>query len=182
MVAEIRVPEMGESIIEATVGKWLKQPGDPVHAGEPVLELETEKVNLEVPSPQDGVLAERLMREGETVRVGEVLGTVADGATPQRPTTAPPEQPETPARPPEREPAREEPAQQVQEAAPEEERATPVARKMAQNLSVDLAQVKGTGSGGRITQEDVERYVSARLAQESRARPAAPEPLEQPGR
>jgi pyruvate/2-oxoglutarate dehydrogenase complex dihydrolipoamide acyltransferase (E2) component len=101
MAAEIRVPEMGESIIEATVGKWLKQPGDLVHVGEPVLELETEKVNLEVPSPQDGVLAERLMREGETVRVGEVLGTVADGATPQRPATAPPEQPETPARPPE---------------------------------------------------------------------------------
>src|SRR5918999_3255868 len=149
MAAEIRVPEMGESIVEATVGKWLKQPGDPVHAGEPVLELETEKVNLEVPSPQEGVLAEMLRPEGETVRVGEVLGRVAEGATPQRPAPAPPEQQEPPARPPEREPAREEAAQPAQAAAPEEERATPVARKMAQSLSVDLSQVKGTGPGGR---------------------------------
>lgn len=182
MAAEIRVPEMGESIIEATVSKWLKQPGDQVHTGEPVLELETEKVNLEVPSPQDGVLSEMLMQEGETVRVGEVLGTVAEGAAPQRPAAEPAEQRETPRRPPEREPAREEVAQRGQAAAPGEERATPVARKMAQSLSVDLSQVKGTGSGGRITQEGVEEYVSARLSQESRARPAAPEPVEQPGR
>jgi 2-oxoglutarate dehydrogenase E2 component (dihydrolipoamide succinyltransferase) len=180
MAAEIRVPEMGESIVEATVGKWLKQPGDPVNTGEPVLELETEKVNLEVPSPQDGVLSEMLRPEGETVRVGEVLGTVAEGAAPQRPAAEPPEQREPPTRPPEREPAREEAAQRIQAAAPEEERATPVARKMAQSLSVDLSQVKGTGSGGRITQEDVERYVSARLAQEPRAKPAAPEPSERP--
>ncbi|WP_308426211.1 biotin/lipoyl-containing protein, partial [Alicyclobacillus cellulosilyticus] len=74
---EVRVPELGESIVEATVGRWLKQPGDPVAAGEAVVELETDKVNLEVIAEQGGVLHDILKPTGETVGVGEVLATIA---------------------------------------------------------------------------------------------------------
>ncbi len=159
---EIRVPMLGESVLEATVGRWLKREGDPVTVGEPVVELETEKVNTEVPAEETGVLERILRREGETVRPGEVLGIIAEG---QRETvgTPPPGQETAPA---------------AQTAAPEAEaRATPVARRLAAELGIDLDQVKGTGPGGRITKEDVERHTQAVSAKEElRERERAPAP------
>src|ERR1041384_4456107 len=80
MTVEIRVPTLGESVTEATVAKWLKQPGERVERDEPVVELETDKVTLEVPAPQAGVIGEILVAEGGNVPVGAVLGVIADGA------------------------------------------------------------------------------------------------------
>src|ERR1051326_528345 len=80
MATEIRVPNLGESIVEATVGQWFKQAGDAVAAAEPLVELETDKVTVEVPAPASGVLSEILVRAGETVAVGALLGAIAEGA------------------------------------------------------------------------------------------------------
>src|SRR5512145_1053008 len=79
MATEIRVPALGESITEATVGKWFKQPGDAVAADEPLVELETEKVTVEVPAPASGVLSAIMVKEGDTVAVGSVLGAIGEG-------------------------------------------------------------------------------------------------------
>ena len=80
MSSEITVPELGESIVEATVGSWLKQPGDAVSIGDPVVELETEKVNMEIVATVGGRLASILRQEGETVAIGDVLGVIGDGS------------------------------------------------------------------------------------------------------
>src|SRR5450755_2538695 len=79
MATEIRVPTLGESVTEATIGRWFKQPGEAVKADEPVLELETDKVTLEVTAPADGVLGEQIAKEGETVAVNAVLGSIREG-------------------------------------------------------------------------------------------------------
>ena len=94
MTVEIRVPTLGESVTEATVAKWLKQPGERVERDEPVVELETDKVTLEVPAPQAGVIGEIQVAEGGNVPVGAVLGTIADGAAalPLTPTSPVPGQ------------------------------------------------------------------------------------------
>src|SRR3954449_6044927 len=80
-MAEIRVPTLGESVTEATIGKWFKKPGDPVAVDEPLVELETDKVTIEVPSPAAGTLGEIAAKDGETVAVGALLGQVKEGAT-----------------------------------------------------------------------------------------------------
>src|SRR5436305_9628149 len=79
-MAEIRVPTLGESVTEATIGKWFKKPGDPVAVDEPLVELETDKVTIEVPSPAAGTLGEIAAKDGETVAVGALLGQVKEGA------------------------------------------------------------------------------------------------------
>src|SRR6266849_1402531 len=79
-MAEIRVPALGESVTEATIGKWFKQPGDPVAVDEPLVELETDKVTIEVPAPAAGVLGDIAAKDGETVAVGALLGQIKDGA------------------------------------------------------------------------------------------------------
>src|SRR5216110_1561385 len=79
-MAEIRVPTLGESVTEATIGKWFKKPGDPVAVDEPLVELETDKVTIEVPAPAAGVLGEIAAKEGDTVAVGALLGQIKDGA------------------------------------------------------------------------------------------------------
>src|SRR3954465_9983776 len=89
MTAEIRVPTLGESVTEATVAKWLKQPGDRVERDEPVVELETDKVTLEVPAPAAGVIGEISAAEGSNVPVGAVLATIADGAAETAPHPGP---------------------------------------------------------------------------------------------
>ncbi len=175
MPADIRVPEMGESIVEATVGKWLKREGDPVAAGEPVVELETEKVNLEVSASQDGVLEKVLKREGETVNVGDVLGVIAERAAVAAPQPAPPrearaEVTEAPAGDSQAQVAPEREA----EAREEDQLATPLARRMAAEQGVDLSRVPGTGRGGRITHEDVEEYLRRVREQRAAAQPEAP--------
>lgn len=155
MAYEIRVPALGESIVEATVARWLKQAGEVVAAGEPVVELETDKVNLEVAADQAGVLTMILKGEGATVGIGDLLGTVEVGvaasvvapAAPP-PAAAPPDLPEQPVAP----------AREVNGAGVA---ATPTAQRVAAEYAVDLRTVPGSGPGGRITKEDVLRSVGA---------------------
>jgi len=162
---EVRVPPLGESVFEATVGRWRKREGEPVTAGEPLVELETEKVTVEVPAERSGVLARIHKREGETVRVGEVLAEIAEAA----PAPAPP----AAAAPPAPAPAPPSPAPAVERRVPPGE-ITPVARRLAEEYGVDLSQVRGTGPGGRITKEDVLAYLAARAPAPAPAAPAPP--------
>ncbi len=162
MAVEIRVPTLGESVVEATVGRWYKREGDPVAVGELLVGLETEKVNTEVSAEEAGVLERIEHREGETVHPGDVLGVIATTAT-------------QPARP-----APTEPAAATAPSAPQptedggHPRASSVAQRMAQELGVDLSRVPGSGPGGRVTREDVEAYARQAGAQPAAQPPAAP--------
>ncbi len=165
MSVEIRVPPLGESLVEATVGRWLKREGDPVSAGETVVELETEKVNLEVAAEEKGTLDRILRREGETVAVGDVLGAIgaADASRAQSPepraqarseaaeVAASPALPVAPA--PSSEGTSRAPA------TPSRPPAAPSARRLAEEHGIDLAAVTGSGPSGRITGEDVREHV-----------------------
>lgn len=164
MSVEIRVPQLGESIVEATVGQWLKHEGETVTAGEPVVELETEKVNMEVVAPDAGVL-HIAKNEGDTIGIGDVLATIdAAPAGPQSAISAEATPASTPA-----------PmlngttGSNGAHAAPTEEqddgtRVTPLARRIASDHGVDLRQIHGTGANGRITQDDVTAYLNASVA------------------
>ncbi len=150
MPTNIVVPELGESVIEATVAQWLKQEGDRVTVGDTVLELDTDKVTLEVAATQDGVVGRIQRQPGEPVKAGEVLGTIEDGGA------AAAAQPPAAGQPTRSGP---QPASEEQpEPARERERVTPVARRMAQEHAVDLGEVK-PGDGGRVTKGDVQRYL-----------------------
>ena len=146
MVIKIVVPELGESVLEATVGEWLKKEGDSVQAGEPVVSLETDKVNLEVSAERAGVLARIERPAGADVHIGDVLGTMEESAEPaghvaETRTQAAAETAAAPAE------------------AESEEKVTPVARRLAEERSVDLSQVHGSGPQGRVTKQDVEEYL-----------------------
>jgi 2-oxoglutarate dehydrogenase E2 component (dihydrolipoamide succinyltransferase) len=155
MSIEIRVPTLGESIVEATVGKWLKQVGDTVAAGETLVDLETDKVNVEVAAEQDGVLEQIVKNEGQNVGVGEVIGMIGAGASaaasaPQNgaPAATAPRQ-DAPAAA--ATPVAALPAQSSPHAPP----ISPVARRIAADQGVDVRAVAGSGPGGRVTKDDV---------------------------
>lgn len=148
MPINIAVPELGESVVEATIVRWFKSEGDPVRIGEPLVELETEKANFEVAAEKEGTLISILKRDGDDVEVGEVLGVIEEGkagAAP-RPKEAP-------------KPAAEAKEEAVKRPEPAAERVTPVARRIAEDKQVDLGKVEGTGPSGRITKEDIEIYI-----------------------
>ena len=166
MAVEIHVPELGESVADATVGRWLKQEGETIKSGEPLVELETDKINFEVEAEQDGVLESIAKGEGETVNVGEVIGTIGEGdgrpaaeeeeaeaEAPEEGERAEAEQPEAEA---EETVAQETDGHREME---DEVRASPSVRKLAREYDIDLAEVSGSGSGGRVTREDVERLI-----------------------
>lgn len=134
-MSEIKVPELGESVVEATVGQWLKREGESVSAGEPVVELETDKVNLEVTAADNGVLVSIAKQPGETVGVGAVLGVVdeAGGVGPTAPSAPPAASEDGPAA-----------------------RATPGVRRLAKEQGIDIEQVTGSGPGGRVVRHDIE--------------------------
>ncbi len=176
MAHEIRVPALGESIVEATVAKWLKQAGEAVAAGETVVELETDKVNLEVAADAGGVMGTIIKGEGETVAIGDLLATIeaGNGAAPAPAAPAPaaaaeptPVAEPTPAAPaaptPVAEPTPAAPAPApttsngAAENAPTAIHASPLAQRIASEQQVDLRQVTGTGPGGRVTKDDVLR-------------------------
>lgn len=172
MSIEIVVPEMGESVIEATVRAWLKKEGDFVEAGEALVELETDKVNLEVGAKASGVLAKIQVGEGQDVKVGDVLGSInADAKQPaSKPDTQPaPPKPETPPTPQEK-------PQAVQAQTPQ---VTPVASRVAREQNVDVSKVRGTGPDGRVTKSDVEQFVQNQSSTGSEAakQPAKPSPV-----
>jgi 2-oxoglutarate dehydrogenase E2 component (dihydrolipoamide succinyltransferase) len=156
------VPNLGESVVEATVGRWLKNEGEPVKVGEAVVVLETDKVDLEVGAEREGVLASITRQTGEDVKVGDVLGTIEPSEGAAQPETPAAQQPK-PERTPEAVPQPQPTAQAVQDV-------TPVARRMAQDAQIDLAQVTPSGPGGRVTKTDVQRYIETRNA------PAKPAP------
>jgi 2-oxoglutarate dehydrogenase E2 component (dihydrolipoamide succinyltransferase) len=185
VAAEIHVPELGESVADATVGRWLKQEGEAVKSGEALVELETDKINFEVEAEQDGVLQSISKDEGETVNVGEVIGTIGegDGAAPAEVQEEQPqaeeereEQPQAEAEQQEPEDSGDETSDGHRELEDGAGRASPSVRKLAQEYEVDLADVTGSGSGGRITRDDVERLIREQSS------PAAPEKTEKPER
>jgi len=157
MSTNIVVPELGESIVEATVIRWFKSEGESVKIGEALLELETEKANFEVAAEKQGVIKSILKNADEDVEVGEVLGILEEGAvsnyTPAEPTaeTVKEEAPQA------------EEAPQTQE--PTTEKITPVAKNLANELKIDISTIEGTGPSGRITKEDVEKHMETEIRQ-----------------
>ena len=146
MAIEIKVPSLGESITEATVAKWLKRPGEAVAADEPIAELETDKVTLEVPAPASGTLSEILAEEGANVPVGAILGRIADRLAAD---AAPHPSPLPAGR------QREGPAQREGEGQRALERSGPAVRKLIEETGLDATRVAATGPGGRISKADV---------------------------
>ncbi|MDT0201754.1 2-oxoglutarate dehydrogenase, E2 component, dihydrolipoamide succinyltransferase [Nocardioides sp. AE5] len=184
---EVKLPELGESVTEGTVTRWLKDVGDEVAVDEALLEVSTDKVDTEIPSPVAGTLLEQRVAEDETVEVGAVLGIIGDGsAAPAEQEEPKQEEAPTQEQPAQEEaPAPEQPAEQPkqEEAAPQQEApkpaasgnedagyVTPLVRKLANQHGVDLSTVTGSGVGGRIRKQDV---LDAAKAQEA---PAAPAP------
>lgn len=184
MATNITVPALGESVVEATIARWLKKEGDAVKAGEAVVELETDKVDLEVPAEKDGILGKIQRQAGEDVQIGDVLGTIeagdaaapaTDGASDQAAASA---QETAPAPTPEAAPVPE----STTAAPAKDERATPVAKRVAAEQGVDLGAVSGAGPGGRVTKQDVENYLRTQQppAASTPAPAAAPSPAPTP--
>jgi 2-oxoglutarate dehydrogenase E2 component (dihydrolipoamide succinyltransferase) len=165
---DVRLPELGESVVEATLGKWLVKEGDRVEHDQPLVEVTTDKADAELPAPAAGVVEKILVAEGAVVRVGTVLARIAESGTrPGAGARAERARPQPPAPAAAREPAPRAGAA----------RATPVARRLAQESEIDLADVRGSGPAGRITKDDVNREVRERAAPAARAPSrAAPAP------
>jgi len=182
MPTDVVMPQMGESIFEGTITKWLKKQGDKVQRDEPLFEISTDKVDAEIPAPASGVLQEIKVTEGNTVQVNTVVGVIGEGAGAPAAAPAPAKAaapaPSAPA-PAKKEAAAPPPAPSLPEAAAgesEEEdsdvRSSPLVRKLAREHNVDLARVSGTGTGGRVTKQDVLDFVEHRGS--APAAPAAP--------
>jgi len=168
MASNIVIPQMGESVVEATIGKWLKKEGDPVKKDEPVVEIMTDKINAEIPAHKSGVLGKILIGEGTVVPIGAEIGVLLDSAnepipekylkgngggvsaihsgapTPSAPSVAP--APSAPG---------------VEEEDLKGVKTSPAVRRLAREHGIDLTQIKGTGGGGRITKEDVEAFIAS---------------------
>src|SRR5215467_1947040 len=187
MPTDVLMPQMGESIFEGTITKWLKKPGEKVQRDEPLFEISTDKVDAEIPAPASGVLKEIKVPEGSTVQVNTVVGVI-DGEGTGAKAAAEPAPTPAPAKPAPASPAptaattkggvaatdggastKQAPPPAARE--PEEEevgeteegkriRSSPVVRRMAKEHGIDLSQVSGTGSGGRISKEDIEKFVA----------------------
>jgi 2-oxoglutarate dehydrogenase E2 component (dihydrolipoamide succinyltransferase) len=171
-MAEIRVPTLGESITEATIGRWFKHPGDAVAVDEPLVELETEKVTIEVPAPAAGVLSEIAAKDGETVAVGALLGQIKEGAgaAATKPPAATPAAKEPPAAKPAAPAAKPSPPRVAAADAP----LAPSVRKIAAETGLDVSAVPGTGKDGRLTKGDMLAAIERAAAQPTPvAQPAA---------
>jgi 2-oxoglutarate dehydrogenase E2 component (dihydrolipoamide succinyltransferase) len=166
-MTEIRVPTLGESVTEATIGRWFKKAGDPVAVDEPLVELETDKVTIEVPSPSAGTLGDIVAKDGETVAVGALLGQINDGAAgaAAKPAAAPPKA-APPSPPPVAAPA------PAAKAPPADAPLAPSVRKLSAESGIDASTVPGSGKDGRVTKGDM-------LAAIEKAA-SAPTPVSQP--
>jgi pyruvate dehydrogenase E2 component (dihydrolipoamide acetyltransferase) len=176
MPTDIVMPQMGESIFEGTITKWLKQPGDKVQRDEPLFEISTDKVDAEIPAPASGTLQEIKVAAGNTVQVNTVVGVIGDGdgasaPAPAKAQAAAVAAPAQAAQPPSGEepkpPAAAAPPAPAPQADGEPEngdqgrvRSSPLVRKIAKDNNVDLAKVPGTGLGGRITKDDIEAFIA----------------------
>jgi len=174
MTTEVKVPTLGESVTEATVGQWLKQPGEPVKLDEPIASLETDKVAIEVNAPVAGTMGQQLVAEGANVSVGALLATIEDGVVPAGAQTPAPRTAPEPA--PAAAPAAA-PAPASAPAAPAEAgeavALSPAVRRAILEYGIDPSTVKGTGKDGRLTKEDV---IAAAQSKQEGAKQAAPAP------
>jgi 2-oxoglutarate dehydrogenase E2 component (dihydrolipoamide succinyltransferase) len=170
-MADIRVPTLGESVTEATIGRWFKHPGDAVAVDEPVVELETDKVTIEVPAPAAGVLAEILVKDGETVAPGALLGQIKEGAAGAAKPAAPAAVAPPPARsaPPPPKPA---PAPSAAKVPPADAPLAPSVRKLAAESGISASTVPGSGKDGRVSKGDMMDAIARAVA--------APTPVAQP--
>ncbi len=164
MPTDVVMPQMGESIFEGTITKWLKKPGDKVQRDEPLFEISTDKVDAEIPAPASGILLEIKVSEGNTVQVNTVVGVIGDGSgasvsAPAKAAAPASAKKETPAPPPA--PAASAP-HDVHDEEESDVRSSPLVRKLAREHNVDLARVSGTGSGGRVTKQDILDFVEHR--------------------
>jgi 2-oxoglutarate dehydrogenase E2 component (dihydrolipoamide succinyltransferase) len=179
MTTKVVVPDLGESIVEATVGRWEKSVGDSVAVGDVLVTLETDKVDVEVGAEKSGVLAQIEVEQGQDVAIGDVLGIIEEG--------------ETEAEEPAQKPEKVERAEEAQAAASptngrgagvapppshDKEPITPVARRMAKEQGIDLAAIEGTGPGGRITKQDLEEHLRAQKPAAGEVTPDKQKPTE----
>ena len=185
-MSEVRMPQLGETVVEGTITQWFKQVGEEVAEDEPLFEVSTDKVDSEVPSPMSGVLVEIVAAEGDTVEVGAVIAILSeDGAgapAAPDPAPAPPEAPPAPAEaPPPPPPPPAEPAPSAPAAAGERAESvgkgtvlSPVVRRLIAENGLDPSQIAGTGRGGRITRSDVEAHIAQHRTAARSAEPAVP--------
>ena len=181
MPTDIIMPQMGESIFEGTITKWLKQPGDKVQRDEPLFEISTDKVDAEIPAPASGTLQEIKVQAGATVQVNTVVGIIGEGdaAAPAKAAAPAPEAKKEAAAappPPARAAAAPDPEPESDNGEPGRVRSSPLVRKIAKENNVDLAKVPGTGLGGRITKEDIESFIARHAAGAPAPAAAAPAP------
>lgn len=191
MPIEVTMPQMGESIFEGTITRWLKKPGDAIEKDEPLFEISTDKVDAEIPSPVSGVVRETRFPEGATVQVNTVVAVIADAAEAASAPPAAVPQPAAELQPGAENAARapvdeevpsptKEVAALAEEAGTRHVRYSPLVRRMAKDNNIDLDQLEGTGSEGRVTKEDILRYLEQREAASAQstvlAVPEAPPP------
>jgi len=169
-MTEIRVPTLGESVTEATIGRWFKKQGDAVAVDEPLVELETDKVTIEVPAPSAGTLGEIIAKDGETVAVGALLGQISEGGAAAKPAAAAPAKAAAAPAPVASAPAAAAPA--AAKAAPSDAPQAPSVRRLSTESGVDASTVPGSGKDGRVTKGDM-------LAAIEKAA-SAPTPVNQP--
>lgn len=186
MAIQVLMPQLGESVVEGTLTRWLKKPGESVEEYEPLVEVNTDKVDTEVPSPAAGVLLKVLVPEGTTIQAGTLLALIGQPGEQIEPETQPPaEQPELETRA-----APEPPPVPRVEAPPLDKQAiaagrdrdlgfiSPVVAKMAGEYGLDLYQIPGTGQGGRITKKDIEAYLATHPTRVSETPAPAPAPVQ----
>jgi 2-oxoglutarate dehydrogenase E2 component (dihydrolipoamide succinyltransferase) len=181
MTTKVTMPQMGESIYEGTITKWLKKAGESIAADEPLFEISTDKVDSEIPSPASGILSEILVPEGKTVQINTVVAIINGAGAEEKPAPAgidvaaqesPEHTPATKSQPTPREANNAEPIIQKQEPSPsapsapskpavqpQDIRTSPLVRKLARENNIDLSQLRGTGLEGRITKDDVQNYI-----------------------
>jgi len=181
MPTDVIMPQMGESIFEGTITKWLKKPGDKVQRDEPLFEISTDKVDAEIPAPASGVLQEIKVAEGNTVQVNTIVGTISADGESADPTKTSAPAPQAPAAAERKEPPKPSASsvsnRQEVETHDEDVRSSPLVRKIARENNVDLSHITGSGLGGRITKQDIMAYIEKGSATASTApAPTGPAP------
>ncbi len=179
MSVEVRVPSLGESIVDATIASWLKHEGDTIHLGDALVELETDKINVEVNAEQEGVLQKIVKQAGDVVAVGEVLGVIGDASV-AAPGTAHSSTTSTAEAEAQTQLLAKKPALSASSAAESQRPPSPLARRIAAEHNVDISQVRGSSPHGRVTKDDVITYLEQNVQQTPPSVPPQAEPARTP--